>query len=271
MVSRLRLLTDDASPGAWNMAYDRALLLGVQRGHSPATLRFYRWSNPTVSVGYFQKVHRDFNVPLIRERGWGLVRRPSGGRGVLHWKEVTFSLVLKTGGRGLWEIFRLVHEAIGRGLEEGGIPARLLPADRDSLFSRENQKKHHNASCFASPSRYELTLGGKKLCGTAQWQVGDSILVHGSLPMESTCRELFEVMSFEDPDAREDAFRRASGRMTSIYEGTRRHFAFEDLCRFMTCGFFREWNAVIEPGEYNDFEKTIAREYAGKADESLEI
>jgi lipoate-protein ligase A len=238
--------------GCRNMAADQALLNSLLSGASPPTLRFYRWEKPTVSTGYFQKTAQ-LNLPGIERRGWDLVRRPTGGRAVLHWKEVTFSAVFPTGGRNLWEIFRHVHLAIGAGLQKAGIPALVLPA-------RCQGAPGHNPACFASPSRFELTLNGRKVAGTAQKMVRDCILVHGSIPIESTYRELYDVIPFPGDAARKAALDKAMEKMTSIQEGTGNIYDFDSLCTFIREGFQKEWEVEFEEGDFTrDEQEEITR------------
>src|SRR5690349_2496197 len=88
-----RLLNDPPASGAWNMAVDEALLEGVASGRSPATLRFYSWRPACLSLGYFQPFGI-VDVSGCRARGVDVVRRPTGGRAILHDRELTYSLTL---------------------------------------------------------------------------------------------------------------------------------------------------------------------------------
>ena len=78
---------------AWNMAVDEAILISYLEGKSPPTLRFYGWSPATVSLGYFQNVELEINIERLNLKGYGLVRRNTGGRAVLHDRELTYSMV----------------------------------------------------------------------------------------------------------------------------------------------------------------------------------
>src|SRR3981189_824115 len=84
-----RLLLDPPAGGAWNMAVDEVLLDGVAAGEAPPTLRFYQWTPPCLSLGYFQAIDVvDFEG--CRAHGVEVVRRPSGGRTILHDRELTY-------------------------------------------------------------------------------------------------------------------------------------------------------------------------------------
>lgn len=252
----MRLIFDNPHSAQFNMAADETLLKELIGGGSPPTLRLYSWEKPAVSIGYFQKAD-EIDLDALTKRDWAFVRRPTGGRAVLHWKEVTFCVTMNTEGRGLWEIFRLVHEAIGTGLRRAGINALVLPAQAD-------QEKCRTASCFASPSRYELTLNGKKVAGTAQKQVRDFMLVHGSIPLISTYRELFEVLRFPDDEARETALEKALEKMTSIHEETGIEFAFDELAQKIVEGFSENWKGDLVEERFRPEEisaiKTLSKE-----------
>ena len=78
----------------FNMALDELLMNKVRRGEIPPVIRLYEWKTPTLSIGYFQKMEKEIDIHKVEEYGYQLVRRKTGGRGVLHDKELTYSLVL---------------------------------------------------------------------------------------------------------------------------------------------------------------------------------
>jgi lipoyl(octanoyl) transferase len=253
MVETMRLIYDSDRSASFNMAADETLLMTAIEEISPPTLRFYRWQNPTVSIGFFQSVSKEIDLDKIREKGMDFVRRPTGGRAVLHWKEVTFCLTIPTEKRGLWEIFQLVHEAIGAGLRKAGIKAAVSPADRDKLFA-EDSETDRSSACFASPSRYELLLNGKKVAGTAQKQLKDHILIHGSIPIKSTYDSLYEVLIFPDDITRDKAYRNALKKMTSIYDETGKEYSYDELTKHIASGFEMNWNCKFEEEYFTDDE-----------------
>src|SRR4030065_446734 len=86
-----RLIQTIPAPGAWNMAVDEAILVAAGSGAVPPTLRLYAWDPPCLSLGYAQP-YADVDVPRLFERGWQVVRRPTGGRAILHTDELTYSV-----------------------------------------------------------------------------------------------------------------------------------------------------------------------------------
>src|SRR5437879_3427953 len=110
-----RLIQDGPATGAWNMAVDEALLQAARRDLTPPTLRFYGWSRPTLSVGRHQDPCAGIDHDFRASRGIDLVRRPTGGRAVLHDQEVTYSIVLPAAlgrGAGVGEVYGVLAGAL---------------------------------------------------------------------------------------------------------------------------------------------------------------
>jgi lipoyl(octanoyl) transferase len=174
-----RLLTGTGRP-AENMAVDAALAWAVGAGLAPPTLRVYRWHPPAVSVGYAQQRTVPLNLEACARAGLAVVRRPTGGRAVLHDGDVTYALALPRGGwwaeRSLGATCRLIHEAVADGLRRLGVPAEVA-GPRPSPGARPTPL------CFAVLSAHEITVGGRKLVGSAQRRLRRAILQHGSIPL----------------------------------------------------------------------------------------
>jgi lipoyl(octanoyl) transferase len=176
-----RLLVDAPAAGSWNMAVDEVLLEGVVAGTAPPTLRFYRWAPPCLSLGYFQAfdvVDRDG----CRALGFDIVRRPTGGRAILHDRELTYSVVLTASRLGhddgvLPSYYRL-SLALQEGLRRLGVRATLAPQ------SAATGSRAHGPVCFDRPSAHEILLDGRKLVGSAQVRRGGALLQHGSILIE---------------------------------------------------------------------------------------
>ena len=186
-----RLLVDSAAPGAWNMAVDEVLLDRVAAGASAPTLRFYQWMPACLSLGYFQLfdvVNRDG----CRALGVEVVRRPTGGRAILHDRELTYSLALPASllghdGGVLPSYYRL-SLALQEGLRGLGVPATLAPE------SAANGSPADGPVCFDRPSAHEILLDGRKLVGSAQVRRGGALLQHGSILIEPRIGKLLECL-----------------------------------------------------------------------------
>ena len=173
------------------MAVDEAVVEAVDTGEAPPTLRFYRWSPPCLSLGFsqpFEVADTDF----CRAHGVETVRRPTGGRAVLHHLELTYSLAARLGRApftlDLQQAYRAICEALVAGLNRIGVTAELAGAP-DGGHLRPTSA----IPCFVGPAAGEIVVGGRKLVGSAMRRVGDSILQHGSLledwdgPLQAGC------------------------------------------------------------------------------------
>lgn len=167
-----RVIVDDPADGPWNMAVDRAVLAAHDSGDAPPTLRFYRFVPPTVSLGRFQSAG-DVDARYCNEQGIGICRRPTGGRGVLHDDEITYSIVagVRDGlPRGVRESYRYLSSALAVAYRELGVDAALTARDRGS----------RGGACYLHTTSADLSLGAAKLSGSAQVWDHDSCLQHGS-------------------------------------------------------------------------------------------
>ncbi len=177
---RFRFLLDGASEGAFNMAVDEAIFLSAGEDSGPATVRLYGFDPPTVSIGYRQKIEQAVDVARCRELGVDWVRRPTGGRALLHQHEITYSVAAPVDGvfRGLGvrALYGTVSEAIRRALTRIGIP--LDPPAPDG--SRAPEPGLH-VPCLALPCPHEVTSGGRKIVASTQRRGRRAFLQHGSI------------------------------------------------------------------------------------------
>jgi lipoate-protein ligase A len=193
-----RLLVDPAAGGAWNMAVDEVLLDGVVAGVAPPTLRFYQWSPACLSLGYFQPFDV-VNLDACRALGIEVVRRPTGGRAILHDRELTYSVTLPASELGhdggvLPSYYRL-SLALQDGLRRLGVPATLAPA------SAASSPGTHGPACFDRPSAHEILLAGRKLVGSAQMRRGGALLQHGSILIEPRIETLARCLRLPSDSA----------------------------------------------------------------------
>jgi lipoate-protein ligase A len=176
-----RLVVDAPAGGAWNMAVDEVLLDGVAAGTAPPTLRFYGWTPACLSLGYFQPLDA-VDLDGCRALGVDIVRRPTGGRAILHDREVTYSVVLPASmlghDGGVLPSYHRLSLALQDGLRRLGVPATLAPATAAPTTAL------HGPACFDRPSAHEILLNGRKLVGSAQVRRNGAILQHGSILVE---------------------------------------------------------------------------------------
>lgn len=169
-----RLIIDDACDAAENMARDRALQESRESGEAPPTLRLYRWARPTVTLGRFQPA-TDVEGDACDRYGVDVVRRFTGGRGVLHDDELTYAVVAATDDgipRGVAASYRMLSEVLAAAYRRLGV-AEAEVVEHDAARAR-------TAACYLATTRADLALGAAKLSGSAQVWHGATVLQHGS-------------------------------------------------------------------------------------------
>jgi lipoate-protein ligase A len=184
MTTAWRFMDTGPCAAAYNMALDEAIAVFVRNEKSPPTLRLYGWNNPSVSLGSFQKIS-DININYCIERGVPVVRRPTGGRALLHGNEITYSFSIKTTSglfsKGLFDSYKKISSALSLALSKSGIPAatKLL---RENGHSFSAGQRTRSPLCFASISYGELSVNSRKIIGSAQKRWADGLLQQGSIP-----------------------------------------------------------------------------------------
>jgi len=182
LMERIRLLIDPPAAGAWNMAVDEALL-ETAATTGQATLRFYQWQEPTLSLGYFQSIADRQQHPASRD--CPLVRRASGGGAILHDRELTYSVAVprrdarSTAASGLYDIF---HETLIATLRELGIAAELYRMT--AAFCRGSPHLPVGLEpflCFQRRTCSDIVYRGAKIVGSAQRRRRGAVLQHGSI------------------------------------------------------------------------------------------
>lgn len=175
--SRWRVLVDSPAPGPRNMAVDEAL--ARERAPDEGVLRLYGWDGPTVSFGRNEPARGLYDLQAASREGIRFVRRPTGGRVVLHDRELTYAVAapIRAWG-GLRDAYRAINEALVAGLVALGAPVELAgePPDGEPPLSA--------GPCFQRPAEGEVVARGEKLVGSAQARVGDSLLQHGSVILD---------------------------------------------------------------------------------------
>ena len=176
-----RVILDGDHEPEYNMKLDEAILYAVIRGESPPTLRFYGWSRNAITIGYHQRTANVIDIERAEAVGLTILKRPTGGRAVLHGNDLTYSISSPTDvfkGAGVTESYRVLSESLAAGLAEAGVKVTLA----------RGQGSDHAPGpkpCFASTARYELTWRGMKLVGSAQRRIREGILQQGSIPLRN--------------------------------------------------------------------------------------
>src|SRR5436190_14291663 len=172
-LSGWRLLFVAPRPGAENMARDSALQARAART-GETVFSVYSWSRPTLSFGRNQPAVGLYDLKKIRDAGIDIVRRPTGGRAILHRREVTYSVTAPIDAGSLRETYARINRILQMGLHQLGVCVQAAaPADRAEVPSVR--------PCFEAPGEGELVADGAKLVGSAQWRENGALLQHGSI------------------------------------------------------------------------------------------
>ncbi len=191
--TRWRCIDSGAHDGKFNMDYDLRLVDEFKDSGIPV-LRFYYWDPYCISLGRNQDFS-DINVPLANRDGIEVVKRPTGGKAVLHAEELTYSVVMEAEGLSVRESYNLISRALVTGL-------RLLGADLElSRSSADFRKLFHDPStipCFSTSAVHEVEHRGRKLVGSAQHRFGGVLLQHGSILIGDYHKQIVKYLDVSD-------------------------------------------------------------------------
>jgi lipoate-protein ligase A len=179
--------------GHENMTIDSELAVSSAKNQN-TYIRFYGWRPNAVSLGFNQSSDSFSKYNMIHD-GIDLVKRPTGGRAVFHAEELTYCITTPTSGPDEnRKIYRDFHIAIATALAQLGIETDFVKANPDL---RQHYSTSGAKSCFTSSARYELTIGGRKLVGSAQRDFGKVLLQHGSILLGPRHYDICEYMDFD--------------------------------------------------------------------------
>jgi lipoate-protein ligase A len=256
-----RVIVDLEQDAFTNMAIDEALFEGQIGGGSPPTVRFYSWHPPTVSLGYAQKIET-IDLESCRASGISVVRRITGGRAILHEGDFTYSITARENNpvvQGtLMDTYRKISHGLLAGLQQLGVQAAFSPGEKNPCGEpvlrpgvspdAEEDTRGSSAACFAATSRYELTVEGRKIIGSAQRRRQGAVLQQGSLPLQDSSNKLFSLLWFSDPWQRLLAHERYLKRATSLYEALHRPVTFDDVAAAFLSGMKSAFQVDLAPG-----------------------
>jgi lipoate-protein ligase A len=246
-----RLLDSGAMSPSLNMAIDRTILALHANGQAPPTLRFYQWQPAAVSLGYFQKRH-NLDLDACRQYGIEVVRRPTGGKAVLHLGDLTYAVIAGTPEgipSAVTAAYRLICEGLLAGFHSLGIEARM---------GRETRKSLQADICFLRCAIGAIIHQGKKLVGSAQTWHASSMLQHGSIILEPQEEVLLKIWGGSSGDGElQTAFK---GRLTSIREILGYSINLNKLKTALREGLERTLGMELVEGELTWKEWSLARE-----------
>ena len=251
-----RVLLTEPAPGAWNMAVDEAMLEHIGRHESPPTLRLFAWEPPCLSLGHAQPF-ADIDLGRLAARGWDRVRRPTGGRAILHTDELTYSVTAPPDepliAGSVLESYNRLAAALLEAVRCLGIQAEI----KDAIV---NDGGTANPVCFEVPSSNEITVDGRKLIGSAQARRKEGILQHGSLPLVGDLARITQVLTFADEQQRRAAAERLLARAATVESVLGRPVTWEETATAFSSAFERVLHLRLERGPLSESELRRADE-----------
>lgn len=224
---------------AYNMALDECLLNWQSEKKMAPTIRFYEWNVPTLSIGYFQHVGKEINMDEVNRQNFGFVRRPTGGRSVLHDHELTYSVIVREDHpnmpKTVTEAYRVISEGLLEGFQSLGFQAYF--AVPNTQKERDDLKNPRSSVCFDAPSWYEIVVEGRKIAGSAQTRQKDVILQHGSIPLEIDIDTLYDLFLFPNDRMKDRMKRMFTSKAVAINSLTDEKFTINQLVQAFKIGF----------------------------------
>jgi lipoate-protein ligase A len=249
-----RLLDTGTLPAALNMAVDRTLLEAHVGGESPPTLRFYQWRPPAISLGYFQRRH-SIDLAACRHEGLDVVRRPTGGRAVLHLHDLTYSIIA-----GVRDGIPFSLEAAYRFLCKGLLAGfRLLGLETE--LGRENARAFRADICFMRSAVGDIVFQGKKFVGSAQTWSGSSMLQHGSITLQPQSDTWARILTSNDM-SRETICEELKAKAISLQEILGQNVEIDEVKKALKEGMVQVLQTEFQSGELSSEEWAQAKRVA---------
>jgi lipoate-protein ligase A len=253
-----RLICSPPAVGAWNMAVDEALLATSGTGEAPPALRLYSWQPACLSLGLAQPFG-DIDAARLTAHGWGYVRRPTGGRAILHTDELTYSVT------GPYTEPRLAGSVLESYLTlSKALVAALSLLDVGASIQHPHEtgmdRSAAAAVCFEVPSTYEITFEGRKLIGSAQARRKEGILQHGSLPLIGDLTRITQVLSYPDESARAEAALRLREHALTTEESLGREVDWDTAAAAFAEAFTRVLNLQFVETALTTREQLLAQQ-----------
>jgi len=241
--------------GEFNMQYDERLAREVASGERLPTVRVYGWNPPAISCGWHQSLD-EIDREAAERAGIGVVRRPTGGRAILHSEELTYSVVSDLRGfenlsgmegDSISSIYRIIGEALVCGLQHLGIRASL---EKSQPYFPAFYRVTSGAACFSSSARHEIKVGGRKLVGSAQRRFSfggkEVILQHGSILMGADHLRIADFLKLESEDSHDALKEELSMKTTDITSIIGSSIEVDDVATAVRRGFEERWNIEFE-------------------------
>ena len=255
--STWRLIKSPPLPGALNMAIDEAILEAAGRGTVPPTLRLYSWKPACLSLGYAQPIS-DVNRAQLAANHWDLVRRPTGGRAILHADELTYSVAGPLNeprlAGDILSSYRRLAQALLAALMQLSLPVQAMQKEKGEKSAEPEP------ICFEVPSSYEITVNGKKLVGSAQTRRKDGVLQHGTLPLHGDLTRITQALAFPNEASQVRAAERLLERAATVELALNRVVTWEEAAQAFARAFREILHLEFHPATLTAAEQTRAEQ-----------
>jgi lipoyl(octanoyl) transferase len=240
--------------GVFNMEYDVALAKALVHGVGNPTIRVYAWQPYAISLGWNQSMDE---IDLIKTSASNIdvVRRPTGGRAILHSEELTYSVVMRVKGKNVLTVYDDISRALVTGLLTLGASVAIEKSQPHfpSLYRTKSA-----VACFSSTGRYEIKCFGKKLVGSAQRRyVADDgeevVLQHGSILLSPDHKRMVEFLNLPSEKERIALQRELDEKTIELSTILNKVVTFDEVAEAILHGFQKAWS--IEPEVVNVINK----------------
>jgi len=231
--------------GQFNMDSDTSLAETLLQGSGFPTLRLYTWKPRAISWGYNQN-SSEIDVGSCKKAGIDIVRRPTGGRAILHAEELTYAVAMPSDSPSILASYNSISRALLRGLSVFGVDATF---EQSQPRFREAYKTPSSIPCFSSSARYEIEWNGKKLIGSAQRRFanesGEVVLQHGSILCGTAHRQLADYLQLENHRVRKDVQSDLEEKTIDLCEISGQPINFIELSGCIKKGFEQSWGVTF--------------------------
>ena len=242
-----------------NMAIDEAILRETIKNRKNPTIRFYSSRPAAVSIGYFQDARTEVNIEKCHRNEVDVVRRITGGKAVFHFNEITYCIVAgdqeKIFPSDISGTYKVISKCMARGLAYLGIRADLAEGGR--VGAGEELK----SCCFSVPSKNELLVEGRKICGNAQVRRRGGFLQHGSLLLAFDPGETASLLLPARTSEQVEKLREA---VTALNEELVSPVDVQEICSQLKKGFADELGIEIVSETMAPAEETLKNELMKK-------
>lgn len=225
------------------MEYDEKLAQALVSSDGPCVVRFYGWKPSAISLGWHQDAS-EIDGEKCAHAGIDVVRRPTGGRAILHSDEVTYSVVMIASQKSVLSVYQQISEALVNGLRSLGADVAL---EKSQPHFPSLYRTSSSVACFASAARYEIHIAGRKIVGSAQRRYArpngeEVVLQHGSVLLGPDHLRMVDFLKSLRVDQRDRLKQELRSKTVDLASVLGRVVQYEEVVSALKKGFEETWN-----------------------------